>query len=167
MGKFKRLTIDEAQSSFPLLNEDARKALKGGCEFHPFFGDGQPHSMDEVGEALNKNFNGGMIINDADTKFWVCDVGWFDIWGYNADLKFFQSQYTICQEHNHCFPFGLDCPYDNAYIFCGTHDYYFEKTDIAECPKCQEENEFHQLYPDGCFEHQFIYADCPEYHYSH
>ncbi len=32
MGKFKRLNLAESEEHFPLLNEDARKTLKGGCE---------------------------------------------------------------------------------------------------------------------------------------
>ena len=32
MGKFKRLNLAEAEEHFPLLNAEARKALKGGCD---------------------------------------------------------------------------------------------------------------------------------------
>ena len=32
MGKFKRLNLAESEEHFPLLNEDARKTLKGGCD---------------------------------------------------------------------------------------------------------------------------------------
>lgn len=32
MGKFKYLNLAEAERHFPLLNEEARKALQGGCD---------------------------------------------------------------------------------------------------------------------------------------
>lgn len=32
MSKFKRLSLDDSEHHFPLLNEEARKALKGGCD---------------------------------------------------------------------------------------------------------------------------------------
>lgn len=32
MSRFRRLNLDESREEFPLLNEEARKALKGGCD---------------------------------------------------------------------------------------------------------------------------------------
>lgn len=173
MGRFRRLSIEEARDEFPLLNEEAKKKLKGGCDFHKFFGDGLPHPMEEIEISLNINHNGGDIVYVADCQKWICGEGWIVVNGYDSWLESSQMMYKVCKTHylyfhvtENCFPcthtfcdthgyfsnlaMGPYCPECPTIVYCDTHDLPY--LPYQPCYGCVEED-FLEKYPDGCFEH--------------
>lgn len=119
MSKFKRLNLSEAMKLFPLMNEEARQALKGGCELCEQF-PGQIYSFDEY-ERLDKagEWTGGM----------VCGMGYvgptINIWG-DMDYCFEHGEYV---EDNNC----MKCYYGSL-EFCMEHEWYFDG--LNECEEC-------------------------------
>lgn len=164
MGKFKRLNIDEAHEEFPLLNEETRKALKGGCEFHLFFGDGASHSWEEAIQRAIKGESGQMWVCGAgivqfdeggyaalvtpDDEFRVCDkhnaiMNWFD----NCDACYYDSL-NFCEAHNKYSSNMEECPLCSykGYVFCGEHLQYHSET--QPCYECYEQRMKDNI-PDG------------------
>lgn len=119
MSKFKRLNLSEAMKLFPLMNEEAQQALKGGCELCEQF-PGQIYSFDEY-ERLDKagDWTGGM----------VCGMGYvgptINIWG-DMDYCFEHGEYV---EDNNC----MKCYYGSL-EFCMEHECYFDG--LNECEEC-------------------------------
>lgn len=167
MGRFKRLSIEEAQNEFPLLNEEARKALKGGCWFHDFFGESS--SFDEVYQLLDGNKNG-----DENGQRWVCGLGLVEISGQELTVVMSQDNFQVCHMHNKLFYSSEICyeclPFESSSLYCNGHGRYFEGSMCPECDPeyctnhqmfftpynpcggCAEEI-FNLRYPNGCFEH--------------
>lgn len=119
MGRFRRLSIEEARDEFPLLNEEAKKKLKGGCRFHEFFGDGDPHTMKEVKDMLKAGKEG---------ELWVCNEGLVKFGGEMLWLEIPQHFYTICNSHPGVpvlrDPGCYSC-YIESFKLCDTHNSYF------------------------------------------
>lgn len=172
MGKFHRLNIDEAQSEFPLLNEEARKNLKGGCNMHQFFGGA--HSWDDVYKLVDNN-----VGHQNDRAIWVCDSGLVRIDGNSASVIRDIHEFWVCGIHNNRYlMFSEDCNfcYYDKLSYCNSHAHYFlvycqdcEKIegycDVHQhkfyeyCETCYEKENFMMLYPKGCFEHRNT-AEC-------
>lgn len=178
MGRFKRLSIEEASKEFPLLNEEAKKALKGGCWYHEFFGV-ERTSPDELLRILDKNGDG-----DKNGKLWVCDLGLVEITEHTSTVLISQDQFQVCHMHNYlfyssgtcyaCTPFGSDSQYCNGHgryfdgsvcpectpEYCTNHQMFF--TAYNPCGGCAEDK-FNSMYPNGCFEHrQPEYCACQQ-----
>lgn len=168
MGKFRRLDIEEAQNEFPLLNEEARKALKGGCDLHQFFGGA--HTLFELEEAARQ---------ERDTRMWVCDIGFVSAGFGEWHVLESASHFSVCSRHPDGYLlFGADCPdcnnegvkycgpHGQAYtasepcpecpkeVYCGYHQmFYYSNSQCDSCVK-DEKYDWYSTYPDGCFDHQ-------------
>lgn len=172
MGKFKRLSIEEARNEFPLINEEAQQALKGGCDFHEIWNI-EGCSWGQLVEKLKNGETG---------ELWVCGMGLvrMDEGGY-AFVVCPESNYAVCKEHDYVFEsskycvacyfdslshcdahnkyftaFG-SCDYCSSYVdpyasqsYCETHGNYFMPEEF--CSEC--EHDFIAQYPFGCFEHK-------------
>lgn len=166
MGKFRRLNIDEAQSEFPLLNEEARKNLKGGCDMHQFFGgacdwtdvyrlvnNNDEHQNDRVvwvcGSGLVRiDGNSSSVIREAH-EFWVCGMHDNKYLMFSEECQScYYDKLSYCHSHAHYFlGFCQDCEELEGY--CNVHQHKF----YEYCGTCYEEERFKIFYPDGCFKH--------------
>lgn len=124
MSRFKRLSIDEAKEEFPLLNEKARRALKGGCASC----DANPgvfvYSMDEYERMdADGSWTGGL----------VCGLG------------FVLGEVTVTEKDPYCLIHKtlmenekcMTC-YSEGFDFCRQHESYFPR--LNQCYWCAESN---------------------------
>lgn len=169
MGKFHRLNIEEAEKEFPLLNEEAKKNLKGGCMLHHFFGGA--YSWEELA--------GKCVDNDSGKNnglFWVCDVGLVKVdkntvtavESLSADKFGFcglhpMNYYMISAGCQGCYEDKLGNYPLTLYTFCGSHQKYFETH--AGCWYC-DSDEFTLLYPEGCYSHGDTGSNCAQCYYE-
>lgn len=138
MGKFKRLSLEEAAIEFPLINEEARRALKGGCDkCDVWMGWGfTPVSEDEYYKLENAGkWKGGL----------VCGMGYVlrtaiatpdgSIDNYNTIWET-DGGYIVCGVHSSYFKFGEQCDgcYFGHFNFCRDHQSYF----TGYCSNCGE-----------------------------
>ena len=133
MSKFKRLNLRESMELFPLMNEETRKALKGGCSLCDQF-PGQIYSEEEYKRMdAAGDWTGGL----------VCGMGYVgpttDIWG-DRDYCFNHGVYT---DEEDC----MGCYYEQ-FEFCDEHDRYFDR--LESCDECMwelyENEDYYQEY---------------------
>lgn len=115
MSKFKRLSLDEARDVFPLLNEEARKALKGGCDGCSEWIDSYPGMPIYTLSEFEKKCDDGSWLGGL-----VCGFGYIH----------FQSvvygNMGYCSRHEEYYDLSSDC-----YIcymdenYCDSHQVYF------------------------------------------
>ena len=129
MSKFKRLTLNESMEVFPLMNEEARRKLKGGCSMCDEF----PGQVISVADYERMDADGTW------TGGFVCGIGYIgpttDIWG-ERDYCFNHGVYT---DEEDC----MGCYYEQ-FEFCGNHNRYYDG--FESCDECM--SEYYENYPE-------------------
>lgn len=170
MSKFRRLSIEEAQREFPLLNEETRKALIGGLRLHSLGGEEQSVN-DILGVCNNNAFSFDEGVN------WNVDRSGNDFWDnysycsnsnhhtpihWTEDcMSCYYETLKYCNIHNHYVPVTGCYEWElSKYTYCGEHG-YTPGLD-APCKGC-DKDEFLEKYPDGCYEHGAPYKESCSY----
>ena len=132
MTKFKRLSFTENQNRFPLMNEEAQRAIRGGAC-------GCGHCADFEGTDVIIYDSLADYNNSPETHG---EGGFICGQGYIAPVIVVYSD-GICPEHNTPLAYGENgdmcaTEYFDGFDYCDTHKEYFSQ-DAVECYSCVDD----------------------------
>lgn len=128
MSRFKKLKIEESEQTFQLLNEEAKRKLKGGCTTCNMWLEEYP----------------GVIIYTEDEYFRMCKEGTWTLGAVcgigvyvlpNADVTY---RVSGCEWHYWSGEGECGYCYMGNYIHCARHEKYFNEFEY--CAECYKEN---------------------------
>lgn len=128
MSRFKKLKIEESEQTFQLLNEEAKRKLKGGCTTCSMWLEEYP----------------GLIIYTEDEYFRMCKEGTWTLGAVcgigvyvlpNADVTY---RVSGCEWHYWSGEGECGYCYMGNYIHCARHEKYFNEFEY--CAECYKEN---------------------------
>lgn len=136
MSRFKRLSLDESKEEFPLLNAEARKALKGGCL---------------TCAEWRKEYPGITIYTEAEYTQMSLDGTWKTaaVCGIGLDVlgavTVTGDNSTYCLKHFWSFA-DKECDYCyfDSFRYCEEHEQYFGS--FGYCYDCNEYETYNSYY---------------------